>query len=70
MEKRLMLDMILAVLIDFFGIFVTAENVEKVREVQQECEELRKYFNECSDNLAKRFDVKWKQIDFDWSGLV
>jgi len=70
MEKRLMLDMILAVLIDFFGVLMTADNVERVRDVQQECEELRKYFNECSDNLAKRFDVKWKKIDFDWSGLV
>lgn len=69
-EKRLMLDMILAVLIDFFGILMTAETMEKVREVLLECEELRKYFNESSDNLAKRFDVKWKKIDFDWSALV
>lgn len=70
-EKRLILDMLIAVLTDYFrGIFEMTQP-EQVAVMLDEIEELRQYYNVCIDNLRQRFDnYNFKKISKDWSKLV
>ena len=70
-EQRLVLDMILAVLIDYFNAVQSFTSKDDVDGMLWEMEELRKYYNSCITNMNKRFDVrKFRQITYDWSKLV
>lgn len=71
-EHRLILDMLLAVLIDYFrGMVSEVKNNTQIIEMLDEIEELRKYFNTVSESLNKRFDCKnFKNIPLDWSKFV
>jgi hypothetical protein len=67
-EKRLILDMILAVFIDYFNAILTTDLMEKIISMLDELEELRNYFNSCIKDIATRFDMaSYKQISLDWS---
>lgn len=69
-EKRLILDTLLACLIDCFRVIVLSTKVEDIMQVFEEMEELREYFNENMKNLSARFDIKAsKQIPVDWCKL-
>ena len=66
-ERRLVLDMMLAVLIDLFGDLLTMNDVSQVNEKIVEFDELRKYFNMSINNIRKRFDLyNFKMIDTTW----
>lgn len=70
-EQRLLLDMMLAVLIDYFNNFKNIEKIDDVSNTLYVLEELRKYYNTCIINMNKRFDVrKFRQIPYDWSKLI
>ena len=56
-EKRLILDMILAVLIDIFRDLCVASSKETIDTKVTEIDEIRKYFNKSMENLARRFDI-------------
>lgn len=69
-EYRLLLDMILAVLIDYFNILQQLTDKEDINRIISELDELRKYYNKCIDDLNYRFDCKkLKKIEYDWSKL-
>ncbi len=69
-EKRLILDMILAVLIDYFNGIQLMTCSQHVEQMLQEIERLRHYYNLCIDNLCQRFQVhSFKKIKYDWSKL-
>ena len=66
-EKRLLLDMVLAVFIDYFNAFLLADNKFKIISMLDELEELKNYFNTCIQNISTRFDLTtYKQISLDW----
>jgi hypothetical protein len=69
-EYRLLLDMVLAVLIDYFNLILQLTDKENLNNIMSELEELRKYYNKCIDDLNYRFDCKkLKKIEYDWSTL-
>jgi len=66
-ERRLILDMMLAVLIDLFGDIYSLKDKDLLIEKVNEFDELRKYFNVSIKNLGKRFDMhNFKAIDETW----
>jgi hypothetical protein len=66
-ERRLILDMMLAVLIDLFGDIYSLQDKDAVVEKVNEFNELRKYFNVSLKNLGDRFDMyNFKVIDETW----
>lgn len=70
-ERRLLLDMMLAVLIDYFRGISEMTNKEQVHNMLIEVEEVRKYFNECIDNLCDRFNIyTFKKIHKCWSKFI
>lgn len=69
-EQRLLLDMLLAILSDYFNGIQHFTDKAEVETMLVELEQLRNYYNECIDNLNKRFEVrKFRQIPYDWSRL-
>jgi hypothetical protein len=69
-EKRLVFDMLLACLIDYYRTLATAESKDEFLHVLDEIEYLRVYFNECMSKLSRRFDVfAYKYIPKDWAKL-
>jgi len=70
-DQRLLLDMMLAVLIDYFNSVQNMDHKDDVDLMLYELEQLRLYYNSCIDNMNKRFDVhKFRQIPYDWSKLT
>jgi Hom_end-associated Hint/Homing endonuclease len=70
-ERRLILDMVLAVLIDLFGDIYNLKNKDALVEKINEFDELRKYFNVSIKNLGNRFDLyNFKVIDETWQSWV
>lgn len=70
-EKRLILDMLLAVLTDYFRALFDNTHKDQVTTMLDELEELRQYYNNNIDNLKLRFDTyAFKKITKDWSKLV
>lgn len=70
-EKRLLFDMLLAVLIDYMNSIMTMNTREELANMLTELEEFRVYYNSCIDNLRISFpDEKFKLIRYDWSKLV
>lgn len=70
-ERRLILDMILAVLIDIFRDLLVIDNKEGVDDKVHEIDELRKYFNKSIKNLGYRFDLyNFKRISKTWMEWV
>lgn len=70
-EQRLLLDMMIAVLIDYFNSVQKMSTRDDVHMMLYELEQLRKYYNSCISNMNKRFDVrKFRQIHYDWSKLT
>ena len=70
-ERRLVLDMLLAVLIDYFRGIVLMTSKEEIDTMLIEAEELRKYYNSVCDSLAKRFENNtFKKISIDWSKMA
>ena len=70
-EQRLLLDMMIAVLIDYFNGVQNMTSKDDVDTMLWELEELRKYYNSCIINANERFEVrKFRQITYDWSRLV
>lgn len=70
-EQRLLLDMMLAVLIDYFNSVPNMNTRDDVDMMLFELEQLRQYYNSCIANMNKRFDVrKFRQIHYDWSKLT
>lgn len=66
-ERRLILDMVLAVLIDLFGDIYNLKDKNALLEKINEFDELRKYFNVSIKNLGDRFDMyNFKVIDETW----
>jgi hypothetical protein len=71
MERRLILDMILAVLIDIFRDLLLLETKDDVDIKVREIDELRKYFNKSIKNLGNRFDLyNFKRISRTWMEWV
>lgn len=69
-ERRLILDMLVACLIDFFRGLASSQSVDEVLEIFDQLEELREYFNESMKNLCAQFEVSaCKQIPIDWCKL-
>jgi hypothetical protein len=69
-EQRLLLDMMLAVLIDYLNSVQTISK-DEVDTMLWELEELRKYYNSCITNMNERFDCrKFRQITYDWAKLI
>jgi hypothetical protein len=56
-EKRLILDMILAVLIDIFRDLCVVSSKDIIDAKTTEIDEIRKYFNKSMKNLGERFDT-------------
>jgi hypothetical protein len=70
-ERRLILDMILAVLIDIFRDLLVIETKDGVDDKIQEINALRKYFNKSIKNLGHRFDLyNFKRISKTWMEWV
>lgn len=70
-ERRLILDMILAVLIDIFRDLLVIETKDGVDDKIHEIDELRKYFNKSIKNLGHRFDLyNFKRISKTWMEWV
>jgi hypothetical protein len=70
-EQRLLLDMMIAVLIDYFNDVQNMESKDNVDTMLYELDELRKYYNSCITNANERFEVrKFRQITYDWSKLL
>jgi hypothetical protein len=70
-ERRLILDMVLAVLIDLFGDIYNLKDKDALVEKINEFDELRKYFNVSIKNLGNRFDLyNFKVIDETWQSWV
>lgn len=70
-ERRLILDMILAVLIDIFRDLLVIKTTDDVDTKIQEIDELRKYFNKSIKNLGHRFDMyNFKRISKTWMEWV
>ena len=66
-ERRLILDMMLAVLVDLFGDIYNLKDKNSIDEKVNEFDELRKYFNVSIKNLGNRFDMyNFKVIDDTW----
>ncbi len=65
-ERRQILDMMLAVLIDIFRDIVDMTTKDDISNKLVEIEELRKYFNLSLDNLGSRFEMKCKYICKSW----
>jgi hypothetical protein len=65
-ERRLILDMMLAVLIDIFRDIVNMTTKDDIGDKVVEIEELRKYFNLSLANLGRRFEIKCKKIPKSW----
>lgn len=66
-ERRLVLDMMIAVLVDLFGDLCDTKDVEVINQKINEFDEIRKYFNLSVKNLQDRFDVyNYKVIDNTW----
>lgn len=61
-EKRLVLDMILAVLIDIFRDICVATSKDIIDGKIREIEQIRKYFNKSFKNLANRFDINCVKV--------
>lgn len=69
-EQRLLLDMLIAVLSDYFNSIQHFTDKSQVETMLYELEQLRIYYNSCVDNLNKRFEVRrFRQIPYDWSKL-
>ena len=70
-EKRLLLDMMMAVLIDYFRGISEMTDKEQIHNMLIEVDEVRKYYNECIDNLCERFNIySFKKIHKSWSKFV
>lgn len=70
-ERRLILDMILAVLIDIFRDLLVLETKDDIDVKVREIDELRKYFNKSIKNLGHRFDLyNFKRISRTWMEWV
>lgn len=70
-ERRLLFDMLLAVMIDYMNSIQTMNTKEEVDKLLEELDEFRQYYNSCVDNLKISFpDAKFKQIKYDWSRFV
>jgi hypothetical protein len=70
-EQRLLLDMMLAVLIDYMNSVQTMASKDEVDTMLWELDELRKYYNSCITNMNERFEVrKFRQITYDWAKLT
>jgi hypothetical protein len=70
-EQRLLLDMMLAVLIDYFNSVENMSTRVDVEMMLYEMEQLRLYYNACIVNMNARFEVrKFRQIHYDWSKLT
>ena len=70
-ERRLLLDMMMAVLIDYFRGISEMTDKEQIHNMLFEVEEVRKYFNECIDNLCDRFNLyTFKKIHKGWSKFI
>jgi hypothetical protein len=66
-ERRLILDMMLAVLIDIFRDIVEMTTKDSINDKLVEIEELRKYFNLSLDNLGHRYELNnCKKISKTW----
>jgi len=66
-ERRLMLDMMIAVLIDLFGDICHTHELDVINQKINEFDEIRKYFNSSIKNLQERFDVSnYKIISNTW----
>lgn len=66
-ENRLLLDMILAVIIDYFHNITVHDTKEQVMQTIDEIEEMRKYYNNTTKNLNASFDTtRFKAISIDW----
>jgi hypothetical protein len=64
------LDMLMAVLIDYFNHVQQATSKTEINDVLFELDGLRVYYNSCIDNLNSRFEVrKFRKIHYDWSKL-
>jgi len=69
-EKRLILDMLLAVLVDYFNKINLMTSAMQVDQMLTEIEQLRCYYNSCIENLCKGFEISsFKKIRYDWSKL-
>jgi hypothetical protein len=70
-EKRLLYDMLLAVLIDYMNYVLLMNTSEELANMLSELEEFRTYYNTCIDSLKTSFShEKFKKIRYDWSKLV
>jgi hypothetical protein len=70
-EKRLLLDMLLAVLIDYMNSIHTMSSHNEVNDMLCELDEFRKYYNSSVEKLKTTVpDAKFKAIRYDWSAFV
>jgi hypothetical protein len=70
-ERRLLYDMLLAVLIDYMNSIQNITKKDDIDNMLIELEEFRRYYNACVGNLDVSFpDAKFKCIRFDWSRFV
>lgn len=66
-ERRLILDMMIAVLVDLFGDVCSLVDEQAIKEKVNEFNEIRQYFNQSISNLGKRYDMyNFKGIDKTW----
>jgi hypothetical protein len=66
-ERRLVLDMMIAVLIDLFGDLCSINDESSISLKTNEFDEIRKYFNSSIKNIGNRFDLyNFKVIDSTW----
>lgn len=67
-ERRLLFDMLLAVLIDYMTSILSMTDKQQIVDLLSELEEFRHYYNTCINNLTTSFpDAKFKSIRYDWS---
>jgi len=70
-ERRLLMDMLLAVLIDYMGYVPLMKTKDDVCSMLCELEQFRQYYNTCVEKLKSSFpDAKFKLIRYDWSRFV
>jgi hypothetical protein len=66
-ERRLVLDMMIAVLIDLFGDICNINDESSIYQKTNEFDEIRKYFNSSVKNIGNRFDLlNFKVISSTW----
>jgi hypothetical protein len=70
-EKRLLLDMLLAVLIDYMNSIIKMNSFDEINSMLCELDEFRKYYNTCVAKLKTTFpDAKFREIRYDWSAFM